>query len=85
MTVNEAYRALRDDLTRGAALLRLRGREIKEQGGAAEPEWRGRRAAHEARVAVWLAPHQARTARGERIVHVTIGGRTTAFAPSRQR
>jgi hypothetical protein len=31
-----------------------------------EPEWRARRAAHEARVAVWLTPHQARTARGEK-------------------
>jgi molecular chaperone HscB len=37
VTVNEAYRTLRDDLSRGAALLRLRGREIKEQGGAADP------------------------------------------------
>jgi len=39
----------------------------------------------------WLFHHRwgrdpgARTARGERIVHVTVGGRTTAFAPSRQR
>lgn len=39
----------------------------------------------------WLFHHrwgrnaEARTARGERIVHHTIGGRTTAWAPSRQR
>jgi formamidopyrimidine-DNA glycosylase len=39
----------------------------------------------------WLFHHRwgreagARTARGERIVHLTIGGRTTAFVPSRQR
>jgi formamidopyrimidine-DNA glycosylase len=39
----------------------------------------------------WLFHHRwgraagARTARGERLLHVTIGGRTTAFAPSRQR
>jgi formamidopyrimidine-DNA glycosylase len=39
----------------------------------------------------WLFHHRwgraegARTARGERIVHLTIGGRTTAFAPARQR
>jgi len=39
----------------------------------------------------WLFHHRwgrakgARTARGERIVHVTIGGRTSAFAPERQR
>jgi formamidopyrimidine-DNA glycosylase len=39
----------------------------------------------------WLFHHRwgretgARTARGERLRHVTIGGRTTAFAPSRQR
>lgn len=29
-----------------------------------EPEWRWRRAAHEARVRVWTDPHQARTSRG---------------------
>jgi formamidopyrimidine-DNA glycosylase len=39
----------------------------------------------------WLFPHRwgrrpdARTARGEPIEHLTIGGRTTAWAPSRQR
>jgi formamidopyrimidine-DNA glycosylase len=39
----------------------------------------------------WLFHHRwgkdphARTARGERIVHATIGGRTTAWVPSRQR
>jgi formamidopyrimidine-DNA glycosylase len=39
----------------------------------------------------WLFHHRwgrregARTARGERIVHLTVGGRTTAFVPSRQR
>ena len=33
----------------------------------------------------WGRAKDARTARGERLVHVTIGGRTTAFAPSRQR
>lgn len=39
----------------------------------------------------WLFHHRwgrqegARTARGERLIHVTIDGRTTAFAPSRQR
>ena len=39
----------------------------------------------------WLFHHRwgrqggARTARGERLIHVTIAGRTTAFAPSRQR
>lgn len=32
----------------------------------AEPEWRARRAAHEARVRVWTDPHQARAGRGER-------------------
>ena len=31
-----------------------------------EPEWRARRAAHEARLQVWLGPHQARIARGEK-------------------
>jgi formamidopyrimidine-DNA glycosylase len=33
----------------------------------------------------WGRDAQARTARGERIVHLTIGGRTTAWVPSRQR
>jgi formamidopyrimidine-DNA glycosylase len=39
----------------------------------------------------WLFHHRwgrergARTGRGERIVHLTVGGRTTAFVPSRQR
>jgi formamidopyrimidine-DNA glycosylase len=33
----------------------------------------------------WGRKTGARTARGERIVHHTIGGRTTAWAPSRQR
>jgi formamidopyrimidine-DNA glycosylase len=33
----------------------------------------------------WGRAEGARTARGERIVHLTIGGRTTAFVPSRQR
>jgi formamidopyrimidine-DNA glycosylase len=33
----------------------------------------------------WGREPGARTARGERIVHLTIGGRTTAFVPSRQR
>jgi len=33
----------------------------------------------------WGRGEGARTARGERIVHLTIGGRTTAFVPSRQR
>ena len=39
----------------------------------------------------WLFHHRwgkdadARTARGERITHATIGGRTTAWVPSRQR
>jgi formamidopyrimidine-DNA glycosylase len=39
----------------------------------------------------WLFHHRwgkrkdARTARGERIVHLTVGGRTTAFVPDRQR
>jgi formamidopyrimidine-DNA glycosylase len=32
----------------------------------------------------WGRARDARTARGERIVHLTIGGRTTAFVPSRQ-
>jgi len=31
-----------------------------------EPEWRARQAAHVARVQVWLGPHQARAARGEK-------------------
>jgi len=31
-----------------------------------EPEWRERRAAHEARVSLWLTPHQQRAARGEK-------------------
>lgn len=35
--VNEAYRTLRDDLSRGAALLRVRGRDVKDTGGAADP------------------------------------------------
>jgi formamidopyrimidine-DNA glycosylase len=33
----------------------------------------------------WGRDREARTARGERIVHLTIGGRTTAFVPTRQR
>ena len=33
----------------------------------------------------WGREGGARTGRGERIVHLTIGGRTTAFVPSRQR
>jgi formamidopyrimidine-DNA glycosylase len=33
----------------------------------------------------WGREEGARTARGERILHLTIGGRTTAFVPSRQR
>jgi formamidopyrimidine-DNA glycosylase len=33
----------------------------------------------------WGREAGARTARGERVVHLTIGGRTTAFVPSRQR
>ncbi len=33
----------------------------------------------------WGRREGARTARGERIVHLTVGGRTTAFVPSRQR
>jgi formamidopyrimidine-DNA glycosylase len=33
----------------------------------------------------WGRAEGARTARGERILHLTIGGRTTAFVPSRQR
>jgi formamidopyrimidine-DNA glycosylase len=33
----------------------------------------------------WGRERGARTARDERIVHLTIGGRTTAFVPSRQR
>ncbi|MEO6875668.1 MAG: 3-methyladenine DNA glycosylase [Opitutaceae bacterium] len=32
----------------------------------AEPEWRARRAAHEARMQTWLGPHQTRAARGEK-------------------
>ncbi len=32
----------------------------------AEPEWRERQHAHEARVRAWTDPHQARTARGEK-------------------
>lgn len=32
----------------------------------------------------WGRAADARTSRGERIVHLTIGGRTTAFVPSRQ-
>jgi hypothetical protein len=31
----------------------------------AEPEWRSRQAAHEARVRTWTDPHQARASRGE--------------------
>lgn len=37
VSVNEAYRALRDDLGRGTALLRVRGRDVKETAGAADP------------------------------------------------
>ena len=33
----------------------------------------------------WGRDATARTARGERIVHHTIGGRTTAWVPARQR
>ena len=33
----------------------------------------------------WGRDAEARTARGERIVHVTIGGRTAAWVPARQR
>jgi formamidopyrimidine-DNA glycosylase len=33
----------------------------------------------------WGRKKDARTARGERIVHLTVGGRTTAVVPSRQR
>jgi formamidopyrimidine-DNA glycosylase len=33
----------------------------------------------------WGKDKNARTATGERIVHATVGGRTTAFVPSRQR
>ena len=33
----------------------------------------------------WGREAGARTARGERVLHLTIGGRTTAFVPSRQR
>jgi formamidopyrimidine-DNA glycosylase len=33
----------------------------------------------------WGRKKDARTARGERIVHLTVGGRTTAFVPERQR
>jgi len=33
----------------------------------------------------WGKDRQARTSRGESIVHETIGGRTTAWVPSRQR
>ncbi|HYP17833.1 MAG TPA: 3-methyladenine DNA glycosylase [Opitutus sp.] len=32
----------------------------------AEPQWRARQAAHEARVRAWTDPHQARAARGEK-------------------
>ncbi len=37
VSVNEAYRTLRDDLSRGSALLRVRGRAVSETGGAADP------------------------------------------------
>lgn len=37
VTVNEAHRTLRDDLSRAAALLRRRGRDPKESGGQAAP------------------------------------------------
>jgi formamidopyrimidine-DNA glycosylase len=33
----------------------------------------------------WGRKQGARTARGEPIVHLTVGGRTTAWVPSRQR
>jgi len=33
----------------------------------------------------WGRDKDARTARGERIVHLTVGGRTTAWVPARQR
>ncbi len=33
----------------------------------------------------WGRERDARTARGERIVHLTVGGRTTAWVPTRQR
>jgi molecular chaperone HscB len=35
--VNEAYRALRDDLSRASALLRVHGRDPKETGTPADP------------------------------------------------
>lgn len=38
VSVNEAHRALRDDLSRAAALLRVRGRLLKE-GGVADPSF----------------------------------------------
>lgn len=37
VSVNEAYRTLRDDLSRAAALLRRSGREPRETGGPADP------------------------------------------------
>jgi formamidopyrimidine-DNA glycosylase len=33
----------------------------------------------------WGRDREARTSAGDRIVHHTIGGRTTAWVPSRQR
>ncbi len=37
VTVNEAYRVLRDEVSRAMALLRLRGREPREAGMPADP------------------------------------------------
>ena len=60
---------------------------LVESGSAvlSEPEWRARRAAHEARVAVWLVPHQARTARGEKHPVYDFLFSYYAFRPSWQR
>ncbi len=40
--------------------------KVVEQTILGEAEWRGRRAAYEARVRVWTDPHQERAARGEK-------------------
>jgi len=39
MEVNEAYRVLRDDIKRAAALLELHGQKLKEESGAQDPEF----------------------------------------------
>ncbi len=54
-------------------------------GSLLEAEWRARRQAHEARVSVWLDPHQARAARGEKHPVYDFLFSYYSFRPSWQR